>query len=279
MECALENTTVHYEQFGEGKPLLLLHGWPVDHRHKVKDFEPLFELRDGWKRIYPDMPGMGKTPGPGWITNQDQMLDVLMEFINAVIPEQNYCVAGTSYGGYLAQGLIYRRPQMIDGALFLSPLMGVNLEDRSLPEHVTLVEDKALLANLEADEVAIFQEFAVVQSQELLDSLRVDVIPAIEMADHAFLEKVSEQYFFSFDVNTLPRPFEKPVLFLLGRQDSAVGYIDAWNVIENYPRASYVVLDRAGHGLGVEQKGLLRALAGEWLDRVEESSAQAQRSA
>ena len=58
-----------------------------------------------------------------------------------------------------------------------------------------------------------------------------------------------------------------------GRQDSAVGYVDAWHVLENYPRATYAVLDRAGHGLGEEQKGLFRALAGEWLDRVEESSA------
>jgi pimeloyl-ACP methyl ester carboxylesterase len=39
----------------------MLHGWPVDHRHMVKDFEPLFEHRDGWKRLYPDMPGMGQT--------------------------------------------------------------------------------------------------------------------------------------------------------------------------------------------------------------------------
>ena len=51
-----------------------------------------------------------------------------------------------------------------------------------------------------------------------------------------------------------------------------IGYIDAWRVIENYPRASFIVLDQAGHGLAVEQKGLFRALAGEWLDRVEESS-------
>jgi pimeloyl-ACP methyl ester carboxylesterase len=96
MECRLENITIYFEQHGEGRPLLLLHGWPVDHRHKVKDFEPLFKDREGWKRIYPDMPGMGKTPGVDWITNQDQMLDVLMAFIDAVIPEQHFCVAGTS---------------------------------------------------------------------------------------------------------------------------------------------------------------------------------------
>jgi pimeloyl-ACP methyl ester carboxylesterase len=274
MECRLNNVTIYYEQLGVGRPLLLLHGWPADHRIEVKAFEPLFEQRDGWKRIYPDMPGMGKTPGPDWITNQDQMLDVLLEFIDTVIPKQHFCVAGTSYGGYLAQGLIYRRPEMVDGALFLVPMMGVNAEDRSLPEHVTLVEDKDLLSELSKEEAAYFQGM-VVQSRERLETIRRYLLPAFEIADHEFLEKVAEHYLFSFDTNNLPRPFEKPALFLLGRQDSMIGYIDAWRVIENYPRASFIVLDRAGHGLAGEQTGLFRSLAGEWLDRVEESSPQA----
>jgi len=40
--------------------------------------------------------------------------------------------------------------------------------------------------------------------------------------------------------------------------------------LDSYPRASFVVLDRAGHALSVEQKTLFRALVNEWLDRVEE---------
>ena len=272
MECKLENATVYYEQFGEGMPLLLLHGWPTDHRMMVKDFEPLFEQREGWKRIYPDMPGMGRTPGPSWVTNQDHMLDVLLAFVDAMIPQQPLAVAGGSYGGYLAQGLVYRRPEMVAGALFMSPGMHVTREARSTPSHVTIVENAALLAELDGEEAQFFRDVAVVQSRGFLETLRRDVIPAFQIADHDFLEEVGKQFLFSFDVNHLPQPFAKPALFLLGRQDSAVGYRDAWNVIEQYPRASFVVLDRAGHGVGIDQRGLFRALAAEWLDRVEESA-------
>jgi pimeloyl-ACP methyl ester carboxylesterase len=272
MECRLENIAVHYEQFGEGRAVVLLHGWPIDHRHMVKDFEPLFEQRDGWKRIYPDMPGMGKTPGANWITNLDQMLDVLLEFLDAVIPGERFAVGGTSYGGYLAQGLIYRRSDEIDGACFMTPYMGVSQENSNLPTHVTLVEDESVLSELQAGEAEFFRGFAVVQSRELLESIRTDVVPAFEIADHEFLAKIEEHVQFSFDVHLLPKPFVKPVLFLLGRQDSVVGYADIWNVLDSYPRASYVVLDRAGHGMGVEQKGLFLALTQEWLDRVEEST-------
>jgi pimeloyl-ACP methyl ester carboxylesterase len=61
---------------------------------------------------------------------------------------------------------------------------------------------------------------------------------------------------------------------LTGRQDSSVGYRDAWTILENYPRATFVVLDRAGHGLYIEQEGLFNALVNDWLDRVEESGGQ-----
>jgi len=271
MECQLKGTTIYYEQYGEGKPVILLHGRPVDHRHMVKDFEPIFESRNGWKRIYPDMPGMGRSPGPDWMNKPDQMLDVMVEFIDNVIPNQHFCVGGTSYGGYMAQGIIYRRPEMIDGAFLMSPSV-VDDEDRNLPEHVTLVEDPKLLSSLSADEAEFFQGFAVVQSRELLESLRTDVLPAFEIADHDFLNKFEDHFSFTFDVRNLPQPMEKPVLILLGRQDSVTGYKDAWDLLENYPRASFVVLDRGGHGLGVEQKSLFRILTNEWIDRVEENA-------
>lgn len=58
---------------------------------------------------------------------------------------------------------------------------------------------------------------------------------------------------------------------LVGRQDHGVGCRDAWRILENYPRATFAVLDRAGHALQIEQPRLFDALVEEWLDRVEET--------
>ncbi len=93
-----------------------------------------------------------------------------------------------------------------------------------------------------------------------------------ERADHTFLKRLDqpENAAFSFDVDVLPEPFRAPTLFLLGRQDSWVGYRDAWDIVENYPRATFAVLDRAGHFLTSEQEVLFKSLVTEWLDRVEE---------
>ena len=74
-------------------------------------------------------------------------------------------------------------------------------------------------------------------------------------------------------MDKLPASFAGPVLIVTGRQDHLCGYRDAWELLDNYPRATYAVLDRAGHFVNIEQEALCQALAAEWLDRVEEERA------
>jgi len=83
----------------------------------------------------------------------------------------------------------------------------------------------------------------------------------------------AESLEFSFDVDQLPSLFDKPVLILAGRQESVVGYLDAWKTLAQFPRATFAVLDRAGHYLPTEQHERLLALAGEWLRRVRNRAA------
>jgi pimeloyl-ACP methyl ester carboxylesterase len=272
MECKLKNITIHYEVFGEGRPLLMLHGWSMDHHYMVSDLEPLFQQRDDWKRIYPDLPGHGMTPGKDWIKNRDQELEVVLDFIDTVIPGENFVVAGSSAGAYLARGLVHHRPAAINGVLLIVPLIVAGDSKRHIPSHVTVIADPALASQVGPNEAGGLFEILVVQTQKVLDYLRANV-PSAETGDQAYQERIRshpETYAFSFDVDALVEPFPAPTLIVTGRQDSVIGYCDAWEILENYPRGTFVVLDRSGHFLGVEQQDLFHALAGEWLDRVEE---------
>jgi pimeloyl-ACP methyl ester carboxylesterase len=113
---------------------------------------------------------------------------------------------------------------------------------------------------------------AVVQSRESLYEFRDFFGRAEELTDQEFLYRLGNNWEFSFDVEELPERFERPSLILTGRQDSGVGYCNAWEILDNYPRATFAVLDRAGHPLPWEQKHLFGVLISEWLDRVEEYS-------
>jgi pimeloyl-ACP methyl ester carboxylesterase len=269
MECRLGEINLYYEVVGEGKPIIMFHGWPLDHRHMMSEMEPVFKDREGWRRIYPDLPGMGRTAGKDWITHQDQVLDIVLGFIDAVVSGQRFVVAGASYGGYLARGVVHRRPGSVDGLLLTVPLIHADETERTLPPHVALAEDLGLMSELQPHEVEAMEEIAVVKSQEFVEWLRADIFPAVESADQAFLSKLRENYAFSFDVDALPEQFAGPTLIVMGKQDSVCGYRDAWDILGNYPRGTLAVLDRAGHGLVVEQRFLFHALVSEWLDRVE----------
>src|SRR5882724_258934 len=99
MEYQREEIRLHYTIYGDGHPMLLLHGFGPDHRLMTGCLEPLLQPRGGWKRLYLDLPGMGKSPGKAWITSSDHMLDVVIDFIDALIPGQRFVLAGESYGG------------------------------------------------------------------------------------------------------------------------------------------------------------------------------------
>ena len=148
MESRIDDAAIHYEVFGSGRPVLMIHGFGQDHRLMMGCMEPLFTKRRGWKRIYFDLPGMGQTPGPEWLSNSDQMLDVVRGFVDRVIPGKPYCVAGQSYGGYLAQGLAARDSNRLKGMLLLCPVVYGDAARRHLPIQVVLETTPGLLKTI-----------------------------------------------------------------------------------------------------------------------------------
>jgi pimeloyl-ACP methyl ester carboxylesterase len=274
MECKLEDISVHYELHGDGRPMVSLHGFWLDHHSLTGCMEPIFERRDGWKRLYPDLPGMGKTPSKGWITNSDQMLDVMLAFIDKLMPNQHFVLAGESYGGYLARGIVQHRSELVDGLLLICPMVIADSADRTLPPHTVLVKNPTVMSTLNPEEREEFESIAVVQSQRIWERTRDEFNVGVAQADEPFLSTLQEDgYQFSFDVDASPAEFQKPTLILMGRQDAAVGYRDAWELVEKYPRGTFAVLDKAGHLLHLEQESLFNSLVCEWLDRIEDGSA------
>jgi pimeloyl-ACP methyl ester carboxylesterase len=264
MECNLGDIAIFYETYGTGRPIVMLPGRPSDHRVMERFMEPLFAQRDDWLRLYPDLPGTGRTPGVDRLATHDQMLDAMLAFIDTVIPGQRFVLAGLSYGGYLARGVVYRRAASIDGVLLCAPQVKADPAQAHLPPRTTLVEDPTLVAELGPG-----ASLVVVQSHMVVEAVR-DVLAEVQIADHPFNARLEAADPFSFDVDTLPAPFGGPTLILTGRQDHICGYQDAWDLLDNYPRATFAVLDRAGHFVNIEQDVLCQALMHEWLDRVEE---------
>ena len=268
----VDGVQVHYVEHGPAGPgvltAVLVHGFPVDHRLMVGAFEPVFAERPGWRRIYVDLPGMGGTVAPG-VASTDDVFRILRAAVQALVSDGPYVVVGQSYGGYLARGLAAADPERVVGLAAMVTVVEPRHELRRLPGRQVLVRDPELAERV-GTEACDAEEILVVQTEETWARSRQEADPGLAAADPEVVARVEARYAGSFPVE--PVPFEKPALIVVGRQDSVTGYRDAWELVEHYPRATFAVLDRAGHALHLEQRGLFEALVSEWLDRIEDGA-------
>lgn len=252
---------MHYVERGGGTPILLLHGAGVDHREPLGTMEPAFAQAPGYRRIYPDLPGHGRTPAPESIRSANDVLAALLDLVDDVVGDQALLVVGHSAGGYYARAIAHRRPDQVIGLALVCPLLeGL----RDVPPHAAVVDE-----NVDAEDA--YRSYFVVQTPATLRSYADHVAPGAAAADTAALERIGERWRLASDEPQ--RPYPRPVLVVVGRQDSAVGYAGQWDLMDAYPRATFAMLDRAGHALPHEQPELLGALIREWLRRVEERGA------
>lgn len=263
------DSVIEYETIGEGKPILMLHGWSVDRELMKGCMEPLFAKIPGkYLRIYPDLPGMGSSKAGPSIHNSDQMLDALFAFTDRIIPGQQILLAAESYGCFLARGYIYSRPDSVDGLLLICPSVIPGAARGEVAELRVLRKDKAFFAGISEEEKRPFLSFHAVQTPEVYARYKKDIEPAFSRYDREFLEKRLDGAF-SYPLENLPVPFDKPSLILAGRQDNCVGYKDPFRLAGDYTRATFAALDMAGHNLQIEQKELFEVLVVDWLRRAE----------
>jgi pimeloyl-ACP methyl ester carboxylesterase len=270
MKQEIKDISIYYETIGIGIPIIMIHGTNVDHRLMKGCMEPIFEKYNlPFKRIYFDLPGMGQTEGKEWIDGSDRMLDLVSDFINSIIPNEHFLVAGESYGGYLARGIIYRNSTLVDGLLLLCSLADPKTRRDTAPPLTVLAKDSAFMETLTDEERYSFELMTVNQIESVWTHYKKDILSGVKCADHKFIKNcLNKNIQYTFQVESLNKPFMKPTLMLMGRQDSAVGYKDMWNILEFYPRASFVILDKAGHNLQIEQIAIFEVHVIEWLNSV-----------
>lgn len=266
MEATIGGVAVHYAQHGSGIPVLALHGAGADHREMAGVLEPMFCDAPGYRRLYPDLPGMGRTPAPESITSNDDVLDILLGLIDNTIGVDPFLVVGQSYGGYLARAIADRRPDQVVGLALICP---VGAHTRNVPQHEVLVSSAGVTGELGPEVEAAYRSYFVVQTPETLRRFLEFVAPSASLADDSNLMRI----FSNWELKDRPeaaKTYPHPVLILAGRQDATAGFTGPWELMEHYPRATFAVLDRAGHALPHEQPTLTRAIVVEWLARVRE---------
>lgn len=125
----------HVLREGQGIPLVLIHGFPVDSRMWQRCAMALMELSDAQELVQypiwaPDMPGAGQSPVPDAARsgreNADSSLpdglDLIADAYVQLVQDAGYTQAiwaGLSMGGYVALDIQRRHPETVAGLALL----------------------------------------------------------------------------------------------------------------------------------------------------------------
>ncbi|MCL2286483.1 MAG: alpha/beta hydrolase [Firmicutes bacterium] len=272
MEYMINDLPVYYEEYGEGKPVLCLHRFTEDHGLMKGCLEPFFANTPGYRRIYLDMPGMGKTPAREWIKNADIMLDTLKKFISGIIGNEGFLIIAASYGCYMSLGMAYGGDMNIDGMFLFNPCTVPDSTKRNTPDGVDTFEEDGIEEFVESQNIEnsdYFFDEGVVMTKETWHRYKTEILPAYRLTDKTFCENYRKNgYAFTFDTELKNLQFSNPITVFTGRQDDSAGYEDSWNLLKHLPRLTFVSLDGVGPLMQIENPDAFNFHLKDWLSRA-----------
>lgn len=256
-------------EVGAGHPLLILHGLGLDHIGIADELEWHFDSDSAWRRIYVDLPGVGKTPGPHHLASADAILDVIGAIVEERIGETRFALLGQSYGGYLALGALARYRPRVSGLALLIPVIEPSDDRRILPDPLKVREDERAMSALPTEFVEVYRDLVVDETPGLVAALDRSWLSSMSTADTEYIDRLRSDGYSFTSLDPTEGSYGGPALVLCGRHDAVVGYEQAMGLLPRLHRGTLAVLDGAGHLAQLEKPGLTRALIADWLLRVE----------
>lgn len=112
----IDGIEVAYERGGKGAPLVLLHGYPLDHTI-WDEISPL--LNDSFDLIIPDLRGFG---GSDVMEADHSIVDYASDVAGLLdhLKIKKACLVGHSMGGYVALAFVREFPERVSGLGLLS---------------------------------------------------------------------------------------------------------------------------------------------------------------
>lgn len=117
---------IHYRKYGQGEPLVLIHGFPEDGDlwHKIVP-----QLAQHFTLFIPDLPGVGNSCDIG----NGVSIDELAMSVNWILDEENITqavIAGHSMGGYIAMSFAAQFPGRLKGLSLVHSTATEDTEDK-----------------------------------------------------------------------------------------------------------------------------------------------------
>lgn len=227
---------------GVGQPLLLIHGFPLDHtmwQFQIEDLSRDFRI------IAPDLRGFGSSDLNDNPMSMAQFADDLERLLTALEVDSPVSVCGLSMGGYIAWEFWRRHPQRLSRLILCDTrAAGDNAETqntrRSTAERV-LRDGTDFLAKMMIPK--LFAQETLEQKSALVEATRQVLLDTSPTAIAAALNGMAERK----DATDWLSEIRIPALLLCGVADSITPTDEMQQIAKTIPEARYVTIPQAGH--------------------------------
>lgn len=255
------NSAWRYVERGQGPAVVLVHGFPLDHRIWSDQIEG---LSSQFRVIAPDLKGFGQSHSIEPFTI-DSMADELAQFLKAVdaVP----CVlAGLSMGGYVGFSLARRYPEFLKGLIIVCSKAEsdtpqakegrIAMAELARSQGAKPVSDQMLPRMLSASALKTRPEL-VQRLCGIMESCPPETIANACLAMRGRADRTDD----------LPR-LKVPVQIILGEHDAIIPADMGKKMASACQRGECVLIPDAGHMAGLEAPAAVTAAIARFVDGI-----------
>ncbi len=252
--------TISSMSIGNGKPLVLLHAFPLSHL-MWQDFK----VPSGYRLILPDFPGFGFSSTPSNGLTLSEAAQGLENHLFERGMTEPITLGGISMGGYWAMEYIRQFPDKILKVIFISTRPSLdkpeakqnrlNMAKRVKKEGVEFLAS-AMIPGLLGKTTLANKSRIIERLQHWIQM--VDPI-AIVLAQRAMAERR--------DQNDLMSRLTVPVLVIAGNEDSLIPAADAESMSKAIPNSQLKVMEQAGHLVPLENPIQFQNIVNEFISK------------
>jgi pimeloyl-ACP methyl ester carboxylesterase len=250
---AKDGTMLYHKDWGEGRPVVLIHGWPLS-GDTFDDLAVALAER-GFRSIVPDRRGFGRSDQPWSGYDYDTFADDVAAVVLDAGVDQPIALAGFSMGGGEVARFISRHGSaQVSHAILIGSVVPYLLQDESNPNGAPREVFDGIIAAIRADKADFFRNFlpdffgvgwAAKVSDAAIDNAWRQAMTAGLWPTVACVRAFSETDFRP----DLPN-FTMPTLVIHGTEDRTVPVeLTARNAAKAIPGAKLIEYSDGAHGL------------------------------
>lgn len=259
-KVSVGNVQLNVLDQGSGKPLLLVHGFPLDHSMWRGQIEG---LADKFRVIAPDLRGFGESEVTEGTTTMQQFADDLAHLLDALQITEPVAFCGLSMGGYIGWQFVARHRNKL-AALIIADSRAVADSQKAAAgrlETADKVEKEGSKVVATAMLPKLFPAAAIEKGEPFVKATEAVMLAAPPAGVAAALRGMAERPDYTNELAKI----DVPTLIICGAEDAIAPPAEMEGIAKAIPGAKFVSIAGAGHMAPLEKPAEVNAAIREFL--------------